>query len=81
MKKNKKRKIIGIIIFVLIVSYWGIVFLMRDKSPNWCNLSAGTYDLQSFEFVDGGLDSTFGPATRDIYGCQGGIFGFMDKKN
>lgn len=79
MKKNI-RKIIGIIVLILIVIFWALVLFMKDKSPNWCNLSLGTYDVQGFEFVDGGLDTTFGPAARKIYGCQGGIFGFTDKK-
>lgn len=57
----------------------GTSLAMRDKSPTWCNLSWGTYDVQGSKKA-GGLDSTFGASYIKIYGCQGGIFGFMDKK-
>ena len=74
--KNCGREEISIIILFIIIAFGGVIFFMRDKSPGWCNLSLGTYDIQnsvpvrdSFGFTD--YDQTFG--------CYGGIFGFMDK--
>jgi len=76
MKKNTRKKI-GIIILILIAAFWTLVFFMRDKSADWCNLSLGTYDVQGSKKA-GGLDYTFSGSYIDIYGCEGGIFGFMD---
>lgn len=80
---NKKRKLIGIAFLVFILAYWGTVFFMRDKGANWCNLSLGTYDVQGSKKAggpDSTFGSTFGASYIEIYGCQGGVFGFTDKK-
>ena len=78
MKKAIRKKI-SIIILVLIITFWALIFFMRDKSPNWCNLSFGTYDVQGSKRADV-LYSTFGASYIDIYGCEGGMFGFMDRE-
>ena len=75
MKKNTRKKI-GIIILILIIAFWSLLFFMRNKSPNWCNLTLGTYDVQGFKTVDLGIDRS----VIDIYGCEGGMFGFMDRE-
>jgi len=79
MKKKKSiRKKIGIVVLVLIISFWVLVFFMTDKNPVWCNLSLGTYDLQQGGFGGGSFPG--GYDQLDVYGCEGGIFGFIDKK-
>lgn len=74
--RKKIRNIIGIAILVLIVAYGGVLFVMRDKSPNWCNLSWGTYDLQGSRSYYVDMRWSYLP----VYGCRGGFFGFMDYK-
>lgn len=76
MKKHTK-KIIQISILIAIVTFWVLVFFMRDTNPNWCNLSLGTYDVQGSKTV---RDSYGFLNSRDIYGCTGGIFGFLDQE-
>lgn len=82
-KQNNLIKLVftGIIIFSIF--YLSTTYLMRDKSPNWCNLTLGTYDSKGIEGVN--FSELNRPpmemgivSPRTVYGCTGGIFGFFD---
>jgi hypothetical protein len=81
MKKNLRKKI-GVSILILIVAFWGLVFFMRNKNPDWCNLSWGTYDIENHPIIRGehagAMEMTNMPSFRKVGDCDGGIFGFMD---
>ena len=81
MKKNP-RKNFGIVILILIAAFWGLVFFMRDKNPDWCNLSWGTYDLVTKDIPRdlsrAPMDWGMMPSSKKVGDCEGGIFGFMD---
>lgn len=73
--QEKTQKILLAAIVIIIASYLGIGLVMRDKSPTWCNLSLGTYDIQNSVPVRDDFGFT---NNRKVYGCEGGFFGFLD---
>ena len=79
---KKTQKITLAIIIIVIVSYLGIGLAMRNISPTWCNLSLGTYDIDTQPIIlgelAGAMEMTNMPSSRTVYGCTGGIFGFLD---
>lgn len=80
--KKKNQKITLAVIMIIIVSYLGAGFALRNKSPLWCYLSLGAFDVQVQPIVRdekfGAMELTNMPSSRNAYGCNDGIFGFLD---
>lgn len=73
--KKKNQKITLAVIVLIIVSYFVAGFALRNKSPLWCHLSLGAFDL-----IEGGIGAKSFPGGIDserVYECEGGIFSIL----